>query len=282
MVSSVCATCGQPIGFRRFLGAEVCSGCAARAKAERAASLAEYRSLTAAIADPRTDPQTIATNLPAIATRAGLDAQKTRDLNWQALRAAFEQVLDDEVVTAQEEARLTSVATALGFSRGELERAIGDFQERLFIARVNDGRIPELDAPGIILKRGEVAHLQTDAELLKEVAIREYKGGSQGVSFRIAKGVSYRVGSHRGTMQVVGTRLETADSGPLTVTSHRAVFAGGRRSVEVRFDKLISLNVYRDAIQFHVSNRQTPSLFKVSSGPMVASAVNAAAQRLTE
>jgi hypothetical protein len=258
----------------------MCGGCAAKAKAARAAALEEYRSLTAAIANPNTNPQTIATNLPAIAERAGLDAQIARDLNWQALQAAFEHVLDDEIVTEAEEQRLTAVAAALGFGRGDFERAIGDFEERVFIARVNDGRLPVLESPGLMLKRGESAHLQTEAELMKEVAIRQYKGGSQGVSFRIAKGVSYRVGSHRGTMEVVGTRLETADSGTLTVTSQRAVFTGSRKSVEVRFDKLLSLNVYRDAIQFHVSNRQTPSLFLVTSGPMVAAAVNAAAQRL--
>ena len=116
--------------------------------------------------------------------------------------------------------------------------------------------------------------------MMKEVVIREYKGGSQGMSFRIMNGVSYRVGSHRGTMEVVGSRLEVADTGQLVVTSHRAVFMGARKTQEVRFDKLLSVNVFKDAIQFHVSNRQNPSLFQVRSGPMVAAAVNAAAQRL--
>lgn len=279
-MGATCESCGQPIGVRRFLGATRCADCAAREKAAKADALRHYRSLTAAIADPRTDPATVGDNLPAIATRAGLSAQEVRNLNWDSLQSAFEQILEDEVVTSDEEERLGRIAEALGFGQGDFERAIGDHQEELFVARVNDGRIPVLHSPAIILKRGEVAHLQTDAELVTEVAIREYKGGSHGVSFRIAKGVSYRVGAHRGTMEVVGTRLETADTGPLTVTSHRAVFTGGRKSVEVRFDRLLSLNVYRDAIQFHVSNRQTPSLFRVSSGPMVAAAVNAAAQRL--
>jgi len=280
-MADLCARCGKAIGYRRLLGATLCGDCSAAEKAERAAALAEYQSLSAAVADPRTDPATIGSNLPAVAERAGLDRQKARDLNWRALLGAFEEALADEVVTAVEEERLGLVATALGFDHGDLERAIAAFEEKLFIARVNDGRIPVLHSPVILLKRGETAHLQTDAALLKEVAIREYKGGSQGVSFRIARGVSYRVGSHRGTMQVVGTRLETADQGPLTVTSHRAVFTGARKSVEMKYDKLLSMNIYGDAIQFHVSNRQNPSLFKVASGPMVAAAVNAAAQQLT-
>lgn len=280
MSAAVCEACGRPLGLRRFIGADLCGGCSAQQKAEQAAAMEEYRTLSAAVADPRTDPVTIGANLPAVAARAGLDPGKAQDLNWQALLGAFEKTLEDEVVTREEEERLGRAATALGFDQAAFEHAIARYQEPLFIARVNDGRVPVLDTPVIILKRNETAHLQVGAELLKEVAIREYKGGSQGVSFRIAKGVSYRVGSHRGTMQVVGTRLESADTGPLTITSQRAVFTGTRKTVEVRFDKLLSMNVYQDALQFHVSNRQTPSLFKVDSGPMVAAAVNAATQTL--
>lgn len=36
----------------------------------------------------------------------------------------------------------------------------------------------------------------------------------------------------------------------------------------------------RDAIQIHQSNRQSPSMFRVSRGPMVAAAIHAATLRL--
>ena len=280
MTAGLCRRCSEPLGLRRFIGADFCGACSAKEKAERKAAVEEYQSVSLAAADPRTDPATIGANLPAIAARAGLSAQAARDLNWKALMGAFDNALADEVITRQEEDRLGAVATALGFGESEFERAIGHYAEEVFIARVNDGRLPELATPPIILKRGEIAHLVTTADMMKEVAIREYKGGSQGVSFRIMKGVSYRVGSHRGTMEVVGSRLEVGDSGDLVVTSQRVVFTGGRRTQEVRYDKLIDVNVFKDAIQFHVSNRQKPSLFKVSSGPMIAAAVNAAAQRV--
>lgn len=279
MSASACANCGGPLGLRRFLGAALCGSCSAADKAERKAALAEYESLAQAIADPRTNPELAASNLPALAERAGLDESRSRELRWKALLNAFERTLEDEVVTSAEEGRLTQVAQVLGFGEGDLTRAIDRYQEALFIARVNDGRLPELAAPRIVLKRNEVAHLETEANLLKEVLIREYKGGSRGMSFRIARGVSYRVGSHRGQMQVVGSELQVAATGILTVTSQRAVFAGDRKSQEVRYDKLLSLNVYSDAIQFHVSNRQNPSTFRVRSGPMIAAAVNGAIQR---
>ena len=61
-------------------------------------------------------------------------------------------------------------------------------------------------------KKGEVVHFETAAGLTKEVTLREFRGGSQGVSFRIAKGVRYRVGSMRGHMVTVGTQIQITGS----------------------------------------------------------------------
>ena len=198
----------------------------------------------------------------------------------EGLLAAFDQALADEVITRDEEARLERLAAALGFTPSEVEKAIQQYRVPLFIAQVNDGRLPEFDSTRVMLKKGEVAHLETSAALLKEVQITEFRGGSRGVSFRIAKGVSYRVGASRGQMHVIGTELQTQDEGMLTITSNRAIFARTRKTVEVSFAKLLGMNVYSDGIQFHVSNRQNPSFFRVESGPMVAAAVNGATQRL--
>jgi hypothetical protein len=94
------------------------------------------------------------------------------------------------------------------------------------VARVNDGRMPQLDNPQILLKRGETAHLALAAQLLNEVVDREFRGGSRGVSFRIAPGVRYRVGSFRGHSVVTGSYMQAIDSGTLTITSQRAVYTG--------------------------------------------------------
>lgn len=280
-VPDTCATCGTKLGFaRRLTGATTCSGCATKSKSERQAAEAEYRSTVERAADPTTDLALVATALPSLAQRSGMKPEQARDLSWRSLLAAFERALIDEVVTKDEEARLERLASALGLTEYDVDKAIQQYRAPLFIAQVNDGRLPEFYTTRIMLKKNEVAHLESAAALLKEVQIKEYRGGSHGVSFRIARGVSYRVGASRGRMHVVGTELQTQDEGTLTVTSHRAVFAGTRKTVEISFAKLLGLNVFNDGIQFHVSNRQIPSFFRVESGPMVAAAVNGATQRL--
>jgi hypothetical protein len=152
----------------------------------------------------------------------------------------------------------------------------------MVVARINDGRLPILLEPKIVLKKNEVAHGSVNADLLKQVVKREYQGGYSGVSFRVMKGVRFHTGGVRGKSVIVGTELKTEDSGVLTLTSHRAVFAGARRTVEVQYPKLVGLEVFANGIKFNVSNRTNAVLFQVQDGEgqVVAAFVNAAAQKL--
>ena len=55
-------------------------------------------------------------------------------------------------------------------------------------------------------------------------AVRQYRGGSSGVSIPIGLGMRYRTSSSRGRSVVVGTELVEEDQGQLTITSVRSVF----------------------------------------------------------
>ena len=73
------------------------------------------------------------------------------------------------------------------------------------------------DAP-ILLKKGEFPILViTDiglVEMGREAG--SYQGGSQGVSFRVMKGVSYRVGGHKGTFVAGPEVLKMVDQGTVS------------------------------------------------------------------
>jgi hypothetical protein len=114
---------------------------------------------------------------------------------------------------------------------------------------------------------------------MKTVAIREYRGGSRGVSFRIMKGVSYRVGANRGRMVTVGSTVEVADIGVLSVTDRRVVFSGSAKTLEFRYDKLAGMELFTDGIRLGVTNRQNASLFMLDHIDAVAAVINAAVQR---
>ena len=133
-------------------------------------------------------------------------------------------------------------------------------------------------------KKGEIVHLEFPASLMKEVAVREYKGAYQGLSFPIGKtGVRYRVGATRGQSVQVGTQLQVADTGVIAVTNKRAVYMGTLKTVDMPYSKLVNLTVYADGVQFHLSNRVNAPLFTMQQGAdIVAAVVNAAAQKMEQ
>lgn len=210
-----------------------------------------------------------------------LSEKERRQRGSQAFRAYAENVLADDRLTEDEEAAFGDVAEALGVEQTEFATTFNDLLNRLVIARVNDGRLGVIPEPHIMTKKDEVVHLETNAGLMKEVAVREWRGGTSGVSFRIAKGVSYRTGAIRGKSVVVGTELQVADSGVLAVTSQRIAYMGNK-TIELSYAKLMNLDVFSDGVRVHVSNRQNAPLFKVDPGlgEVIAATVNAAMQKL--
>jgi hypothetical protein len=127
----------------------------------------------------------------------------------------------------------------------------------------------------LLLKRNECALFDARADLLKEVADREFRGGSRGVSIPLAHGVRLRTGAVRGHMVTIGTHWTPADSGVLTVTDRRVVYHGGRKTLEFPFAKLATLNVYTDALDIGVTSRQSTSSFRVVDPELVAGMIHA-------
>ena len=198
------------------------------------------------------------------------------------LAEAVRRALHDDVLDEADSARLDQVCRALGTSAEELRRRDPDVFDELVIGQVNDGRLPVVDKPPILTRRGEQVHGVFRADLLHEVAVREFHGGSSGVSVPLGMGVRYRVGAFRGHGEVVGSQLVAGDSGVLAVTSTRTVFSGQHKTLELRHDRLVELQQYVDGLRFNVSGRQTASLFRFAPGssPSVAAAlVTAARQR---
>lgn len=115
---------------------------------------------------------------------------------------------------------------------------------------------------GLLLGPGESAVWSGQASLIEPHRQQgHFVGGSTGVSFRVAKGVRWRVGGMRGHY-VPGPELQTpVDQGTVSVTTARVVFTGGRATREWSFDKLLGVDASPDhkVALLHVSNRQKVS-----------------------
>lgn len=98
-----------------------------------------------------------------------------------------------------------------------------------------DGTLPIVIDCSLALQDGECCHYSAPA---KRIIPREktvgYTSGSAGVSFRVAKGVTLRTGSSRGS--AIKKNVLEESPGTLRITNHRIIFT----SVKGGFDKKIS------------------------------------------
>ena len=130
------------------------------------------------------------------------------------------------------------------------------------INSITDGNLP-LVATNILLKKDEIAYFYEIADLLEERVIgRRYVGGSSGVSLRVAKGVSVRVGASRGnSISERGTVI--TDSGSLTITNKRIVFVGANKTLTIKLENLAHYAVHGEILSF--SDRGKNKTFQLSN-----------------
>ena len=77
---------------------------------------------------------------------------------------------------------------------------------------------------------------------------RQFVGGSSGASFRIARGVSYRVGNFRGHT-VTKRAVVPVSTGSLVITSKRLVFLGDNKGFNSRLDKLLDVHLFAHGLR---------------------------------
>lgn len=139
-------------------------------------------------------------------------------------------------------------------------------ETELAICRDVDNAYDEREGCPIILKRGEqVIGVGHGSGLVEVKAGRvRYEGGSRGVSFRVARGVTYRVGAHKGTAvrDPEMPRL-LCSGGTVVTTNRRLVYVGPKYTREFAWDKLVSMVETRgqggNCLLLAVSNRQKVS-----------------------
>jgi hypothetical protein len=144
------------------------------------------------------------------------------------------------------------------------QQADAGIRELLDEARTDHGAV---DGGPLVLKTDERAFQVVEGAALIEPRRLpgHWEGRSQGVSFRVAKGVRYRVGANKGHY-VQGDEVPTPiDTGTVTITNQRVVFQGAKATREWAFSKLLGVQHIDQGrtpwTALQVSNRQKTSGF---------------------
>ncbi|MCX5750863.1 MAG: hypothetical protein NT099_04240 [Candidatus Saganbacteria bacterium] len=117
----------------------------------------------------------------------------------------------------------------------------------------------------LILKKDEVIHFADNAVLKEIKAISlGYRGGSQGISIPIAKGIRYRVGVSRGNF-VKENRLLQTSSGALIVTNQRLFLQPypGCKPASIPLNKILSHCCFGNGIEVFIEGREKSYFFEI-------------------
>ncbi len=86
--------------------------------------------------------------------------------------------------------------------------------------------------------------------MFQEKIVREYQGGSRGMSYRICKGVTYRTGSFKGR-PVERSSMDKVGVGSLVITNKHFFFHCPTASVKIPYSKLVGVTPYSDGLEVH-------------------------------
>lgn len=176
--------------------------------------------------------------------------------------AAFSTIKEDKQVTKEEEQELGEIQKYLGIADEEIQPNKKELARLRLLNEIQGGNIPTIPATNLVMHKDEKAYWSEPAILAEEKVInRRYVGGSHGVSLRIMKGVSYRIGSYRGNL-VSETGVVAVSNGSLIITSKRLIFQGDKKSFAVNLNKILNIQIFSNGIHFSENNRSKPRLIK--------------------
>jgi hypothetical protein len=117
-----------------------------------------------------------------------------------------------------------------------------------------------VDTPVIVKSDEELLFALPGVTLKEPRAIRKSSGGYAGPSFRVAKGVYFRMGRFGSTSES-HQEIRNIDQGVLTITSERLVFSGGMKTINLDLRKIVQVDPFTDGLALHKEGREKTQYF---------------------
>lgn len=192
----------------------------------------------------------------------GLTKEDIKGLGSKAYEKAAKVIWADGIVSDSEAEQLKRIQQLLMVPDAEIGEIKASISRIQMINQIQNGILPSIQPSGLILLKGEIAYWEEPAKLLEEKVVkRGYVGGSQGVSFRVAKGITYRVGASKGQL-ISETAVVPTATGKLVITNKRVVFIGDRKSLNIKLDLILNLEMYTDGMNI-TDSKGTPRIIQL-------------------
>lgn len=215
--------------------------------------------ITAATADGIVSAEE-ANSIASLVGELGLSLETVMDSKIDAYKAAFNAAMRDGDLSSEEMKALDDMRVALDIPEAMVEKTQNEIARLRMLSIIRGGELPEINAVGLVKKRGEIVHWAQPAGLIEnKVTRKKWEGGSSGVSIRLMRGVTWRVGATRGHFVPVEETLMTS-VGWLLISNQRTIFRGDRKSFQFDLDQLLEYGFYQDGMRITPERGATQTL----------------------
>ncbi len=189
-------------------------------------------------------------------TEFGLSLYDLKKWGREIFLTAFNAASKRQHLSTQAYSNLTQIQGYLGLPDEEVHEIKAQMHRSRFLFDIQNGKIPPISVPNLILRKGENAYWSEPGTIYEESVVnRHYEGGSVGTSIRIMKGVSFRVGQHRGRL-ISQTGHVPVSTGILYITNERLVFQGDAKSFATDLNKIFEVQPAMDGLRFSETGKE--------------------------
>lgn len=226
-----------------------------------------------------TDYPNLKNDIEIISINSFIDKSETNDLISKGFDNVVEKFLDDGVLSKDEEERLNEfvktyfkdetqeTCQSVLDKNGSLQRVI----KATIIRDITEGIVPNPKVttgqlPFIFQKSEKLIWVFYNVKYFEQITKTHYRGGSQGVSIKIAKGVYYRTNAFKG-YPVQEQELKYLGSGIFAITDKHIYFSSPNKTFKTPYTKMITIQPYEDGIGIHKDGATAkPQVFKGIDG----------------
>ena len=117
--------------------------------------------------------------------------------------------------------------------------------------------LPVIANSNLMLSADETCHYCGQATFVKtKNVVVGYSGGSRWTTVRVAKGVSFRIGSHKAAP--VRSDVEEKTDGILSITNKRIVFSANKGAFDKKLSAISSVTPHKGYVAFQFGDHQYP------------------------
>lgn len=132
------------------------------------------------------------------------------------------------------------------------------------IQTINNGKLPNIQGTNLNLANGETCCYMDKAYTFKDKTITAgYTGKRNGVSIRIAKGLSYHTGGN--DSKAIRENQRTIYNGILYITTKRIIYTSTKESFDKPFDKITSIQEVKDGLIIQIGSNTYSIITKTHS-----------------